>query len=63
MSASKSISMRAMLAPGRALEAGRWWEVVEPVEGQPRRLVQIVECLWDDDAGAEPDSAEGAGAA
>ena len=58
MSAPKSISIRAMLAPGRALEAGRSWEVVELVEGQPRRLAQIVECLWDDDAGVASRAAD-----
>ena len=41
-------SIRQMLEPGRRLDAGRVWEVVELVDGQPRRLAQVVECLWDE---------------
>ena len=37
-----------MLAPGRRLDAGRAWEVVELVEGRPGKLAQLIECLWDD---------------
>jgi hypothetical protein len=40
-----------MLAPGSRLDVGRVWEVVELIEGRPGRLAQLVECLWDDDAG------------
>jgi len=43
-------TIRQMLEPGRRLDKGRSWEVVELVEGQPRRLAQAIECLWDDDA-------------
>lgn len=38
-----------MLAPGGRLDAGRAWEVVELVEGRPKELARLVECLWDDD--------------
>jgi len=48
---AKGESIRQMLAPGRPLDAGRVWEVVELVEGRPGKLAQVVECLWDDDAG------------
>ena len=44
-------SIRQMLAPGRPLEIGRLWEVVELIEGQPGKLAQLIECLWDDDSG------------
>lgn len=40
-----------MLALGGRLDVGRVWEVVELVEGRPGRLAQLIECLWDDDAG------------
>jgi hypothetical protein len=39
-----------MLGPGRRLDAGRVCEVVELVEGSPRKIAQLVECLWDEDA-------------
>ena len=42
-------SVRQMLAPGRRLDVGRVWEVVELIEGRPGKLAQLVECLWDDD--------------
>ena len=42
-------SIRQMLAPGRRLDVGRVWEVVELIEGRPGRLAQLIECLWDDD--------------
>ncbi len=38
-----------MLVPGRRLDAGRVWEVVELVDGQPGNLARLVECLWDED--------------
>jgi hypothetical protein len=41
-------SIRQMLEPGRRLDAGRVWEVVELVEGRPGKLAQLIECLWDD---------------
>ncbi len=44
-------SLRQMLAPGRPLETGRLWEVVELIEGRPGRLAELVECLWDDEPG------------
>jgi hypothetical protein len=44
-------TIRQMLLPGRRLDAGRVWEVVELVEGRPAQLAQVVECLWDDDPG------------
>jgi hypothetical protein len=37
-----------MLAPGRCLGAGRVWEVVELIQGNPRKFNQLIECLWDD---------------
>ncbi len=43
-------TVRQMLASGRRLDAGRVWEVVELVEGNPAKLAQLVECLWADDA-------------
>lgn len=58
MTAPKSISIRQMLEPGRRLDAGRSWEVVELVEGQPRRLAAVVECLWDEDAGVASRAAD-----
>lgn len=46
---AKEESIRAMLASGRRLDAGRVCEVVQRIEKQPRRLAQVIECLWDDD--------------
>ncbi len=40
-----------MLAPGRRLDPGRVCEVVELTKARPAKLAQLVECLWDDDAG------------
>lgn len=40
-------SIRQMLEPGRRLDAGRVWQVVEVVDGQPRKLAELIECLWD----------------
>ena len=51
-------SIREMLAPGRRLDAGRAWEVVELVAERPRRLEELVECLWDDDAGVASRAAD-----
>jgi hypothetical protein len=42
-------SVRQMLVPGGRLDAGRVWEVVELVDGQPGKLARLVECLWDKD--------------
>lgn len=41
-------SIRQMLEPGRRLDAGRVWQVVELIDGQPRKLVELIECLWDE---------------
>jgi len=38
-----------MLAPGRRLDVGRVWEVVELIEGRPAKLSQLIECLFDHD--------------
>ena len=44
-------SIREMLRPGRPLDAGRSSEVVELVVARPRRLEELVECIWEDDPG------------
>jgi predicted methyltransferase len=41
-------SVRRMLEPGRLLDTGRVWEVVELADGSAAKLAQLVECLWDD---------------
>ena len=41
-------SIRDMLEPGGRLDPGRVWQVVELVDGQPRKLGQLIECLWDE---------------
>jgi len=51
-------SIREMLAPGRRLEAGRACEVVELIAERPRRLEELVECLWDDDPGVASRAAD-----
>lgn len=38
-----------MLAPGRRLDPGRVWEVVELLEGRPAKLPKLIECLFDED--------------
>lgn len=43
-------TIRQMLAPGRRLDAGRVWDVVELVQGSPAKIAPLIECLWDDDA-------------
>lgn len=45
-----SETIREMLAPGRQLDVGRVWEVVELIEGRPGKLAQLIECLFDDNA-------------
>lgn len=40
-----------MLAPGRRLDAGRAREVAAAILAHPRKTAQVIECLWDDDAG------------
>jgi hypothetical protein len=42
-------SVRQMLVPGGQLDPGRVGEVVELVDGQPRKVARLVECLWDED--------------
>jgi len=37
-----------MLVPGSRLDSGRVWQVVELADGQPRKLGQLIECLWDE---------------
>lgn len=44
----QSETIRQMLAPGHPLDPGRVWEVVELIEGQPRKLASLIECLFDD---------------
>ncbi len=41
-------SIRDILEPGGRLDPGRVWQVVELVDGQPRKLGQLIECLWDE---------------
>jgi hypothetical protein len=41
-------TIRQMLAPGKSLDAGRVWEVVELIEGQPHKLAHLIECLFDE---------------
>ena len=38
-----------MLVPGKRLDSGRVWEVVELIEGKPGKVAQLIECLFDDD--------------
>jgi hypothetical protein len=42
-------TIRKMLEPGRRLDVGRVWQVVELIDGQPRRIAELIECLWDVD--------------
>jgi hypothetical protein len=42
-------SIREMLAPGRRLDPGRVWKVVELLEGRPAQLSKLIECLFDED--------------
>jgi hypothetical protein len=45
-------TIRAMLAVGRhRLDGGRAREVAELVLAKPRRMEQLIECLWDEDPG------------
>jgi hypothetical protein len=49
---SKQETIRAMLAMGRhRLDVGRTKEVGELVVANRRRMGQLIECLWDEDAG------------
>jgi hypothetical protein len=48
----KRETIRAMLAVGRhRMDAGRTRQVVELVLAKPRKVGQLIECLWDEDAG------------
>lgn len=40
-----------MLVPGHRLDAGRARDVAALILATPRRTAQVVECLWDDEAG------------
>jgi hypothetical protein len=51
-------TIRQMLRPGRRLDVGRVWEVVELIEGRPAKLAHLIECLWDDDAGVASRAAD-----
>ncbi|WP_109486167.1 HEAT repeat domain-containing protein [Occallatibacter savannae] len=42
-------TIRQMLTPGKLLDAGRVWEVVELLEGRPAKLSGLIECLFDED--------------
>jgi len=45
-------TIRAVLAVGRhPLDPGRSCEVAELVRAKPRKMVQLIECLWDEDPG------------
>ncbi len=49
---AKPETIRAMLSSGRhRLHAGRAREVAVLVLEQPKRLPQLIECLWDEDPG------------
>ena len=48
----KQETIRAMLARGRhKLDVGRTKEVVALILAKPRRVDQLIECLWDEDPG------------
>ena len=42
-------TIRQMLLPGKRLDSGRVWEVVELIEGKLSRLAQLLDCLLDND--------------
>lgn len=44
-------TIREMLAPGKRLDPGRVWEVVELLEGSPAKLSKLIECLFDENPG------------
>jgi hypothetical protein len=48
-SMAKGETIREMLVPGRTLDVGRVWEVVELIEGQPRKFAQLINCLFEED--------------
>lgn len=48
----RSISIHDLLSVGRtAIAHGRVAEVIAIVRANPRRMGQLIECLWSDDAG------------
>jgi hypothetical protein len=47
----KAETIRAMLAPGRRLDCGNACAVAALLIQNPRKAGQVVECLWDEDAG------------
>jgi len=48
----KQLTIRDMLAEGRhRLHRGRAQEVAKLVLDEPRKTVQLIECLWDEDPG------------
>ena len=44
-------TIRAMLAPGMRLDCGNACEVAALLVKNPRKAAQVVECLWDENAG------------
>ena len=47
----KPVQIRAMLVMGKRLDAGRAPEVAALLLQHPRTTAQVIECLWDEDAG------------
>lgn len=47
----KRVEIRALLAIGNCLAAGRAAEVAALLLQHPRKAAQVVECLWDEDTG------------
>lgn len=47
----KPVKIRALLTMGKRLDAGRAAEVAALLLHYPRKTAQVVECLWDEDAG------------
>ena len=48
---AKAKTIREMLVPGRRLDPGRACEVAALLLADPRKAGQVVECLWDEEAG------------
>jgi hypothetical protein len=48
---AKQETIRAMLTGGRPLFAGRVREVAALILAQPKKASELIECLWDEDAG------------
>ncbi len=47
----KPVKIRTMLAMGKRLDAGRAPEVAALLLQHPRKTAQVIECLWDENAG------------